>query len=59
MCYDSANDACDYGHGESGAGHTKSAGMGHYNALTTLKMQRYDADALGAVTVYDAYDCYG
>lgn len=59
ICYDHPNDPCTQGHGEWGAGSAKAAGMGHYNALNTLKMQRYDADALGAVTLYDGLDCVG
>ncbi len=59
MCYNGPTTDCRYGDGESGAGHTRSAYMGHQDRLTSLKLYKYDAETKGAVTLYDERDCTG
>ena len=55
---DDTTDCTDTG-GMSGAGHARSAVMGHNDQLLSVKLRGYDAAKQGAVTAFEDKDCKG
>ena len=60
--YNFCNDGPDCAHdnGSSGAGHAMNRYLDRFdNRLSTLELGPYDPQVMGAVTVFEHYNCYG